>query len=110
MGDLNYSSEVSVIDVNDNSTGLAFRPGFVVPSMKLPPFWISVTNGVLSTGSLLSQAIVILIAKGLEGDYSAKTLMWVQAIFECLKRLFSVLMAFQKQIRKYNYAHLPNSS
>ena len=96
MDDTIQSTEVSVVDIEANSTGLELG-GSGRPDA---PFWISATNGAISTVSLLSQTIVILIAKGLEGDYSAKTLMWVQAACETLKRLFNTLVIFQKQIRK----------
>ena len=100
MEDANYSMEVPIIDVSENSTGLIFPPEIFVSRREDSPVWIKATNGVVSTVSLLSQAIVILIAKGLEGDYSAKTLMWVQAICETSKRLFNTILTFQNQIRE----------
>ena len=94
--------EISIIDVNDNSTSppFNFRPGFV-PFRGAPPLWAIATNGAISGVSFLLQGMVMLISKGLEGDFSAKTLMWVQALSECFKRVFFTLMTVQQQMREF---------
>ena len=50
-------------------------------------------NVFISGFGFLSQAVVILIACGLEGDFSARTLMWVQAVFEGVKRLMTISLS-----------------
>ena len=58
-------------------------------------------NLAISSASLLSQIVVILIAVGLEGDYSAKTLMWVQAVTEMLKRMSAMVFQTQQLGKKF---------
>ena len=107
----NQFNNISIIDVYENSAGFnqEARAGRVVSLRAAPPFWAVVANGGTSSVSFLSQALVILIAKGLEGDYSAKTLMWVQATFESLKRVHNVLMATQRYIREYDDTFAPQT-
>ena len=95
--------EVSMIDINENSSvpGLGFRPSSSALYGGSPPLWTIATNAGISGASFVSQAFVVLIAKGLEGDFSAKTLMWVQALFECLKRVFNSILPFQREMREY---------
>ena len=63
-------------------------------------------NLTISAMSLLSQIVVILIAFGLGGDSSAKTLMWVQALAEILKRILSILLQLQEPFGKYSLSFL----
>ena len=52
-------------------------------------------NSVISAIFAISQVIVTLIARGLEGNFSAGTLMWVQASTEMWKRLHTMLLLSQ---------------
>ena len=53
------------------------------------------SNLVTSVVAFVSQVAVILIANGLEGNFSGKTLMWVQAVCEMVKRVLSMLLLVQ---------------
>ena len=57
--------------------------------------------------SALSQIVVVLIAKGLESDFSAKTFMWVQALFEIAKRIFAIYLSIVADFCKY-FIFLPS--
>ncbi len=41
----------------------------------------------------LSQIVVVLIARGLEGDYSARTFMWVHALAQACQQLAVIYLA-----------------
>ena len=83
---------VGVVDPNENSTEPAFgftAGGFNRASRSVPLSY-TISNGIISGASLLSQVIVLLIARGLGGDFSARTLMWMQALLECFKRILNL--------------------
>ena len=83
---------VEVVDPNENSTEPAFgftAGGFNRASRSVPLSY-TISNGIISGASLLSQVIVLLIARGLGGDFSARTLMWMQALLECFKRILNL--------------------
>ena len=98
-----FGVDVAEFNENATNTGFGFRPDFS-GGFSGPPFWAVVTNWVVSGTSLVSQGVVVLIARGLEGDFSARTLMWMQAIFECFKRILSIIMTC------YSTSEFPNNN
>ena len=47
----------------------------------------------MSFFAVLSQFVIILIARGLEGDFSARTFMWVYALAQICQQLAILYMA-----------------
>merc|ERR1712226_731970 len=58
-----------------------------------PPMGLIITSLSLSFSSVVSQTLVILISIGLEGDFSAQTIMAAQALFEMMKQSINILRA-----------------
>ncbi|XP_075259907.1 uncharacterized protein LOC142351652 [Convolutriloba macropyga] len=86
-------SSLPVVDVNTTDT---------VP---IPTFQVAFSQILLSLGSvpvhvvvMSSQIIVILMSMGLEGNSSAQTLMWVQAVADILKRALIVFFVLCSNI------------
>ena len=54
---------------------------------------ILVFAALMCLTAALSQTVVILIARGLEGDFSARTFMWVHALARVCQQLAILYMA-----------------
>ena len=63
-----------------------------------------------SIGAFLTQVTTMLIAHGLEGDFSAITLMWVQAVVEIVKRLHAAVLIMIPVLSKRFCSKLGNCS
>ncbi|XP_063717846.1 uncharacterized protein LOC134844950 [Symsagittifera roscoffensis] len=74
-------------------------------------FWIVAAAASVSGVALLSQIPIVLIGLGLEGDFSAKTLMVVQAVAEMLRRAAATYLALCGAIEKEScFAHISQLS
>ena len=83
----------STLDVMSDINQTQFNVEIVSFNFLLP---LISANLVISAISVFSQIVIILIAFGLEGELSAKTMMWVQAASEMLKRITSMLLQMQQ--------------
>ena len=77
----------STVDAESSQPGAPFGPIFAsiadAEGMDAMSGIVASTHVVV----MLSQVVVILMAVGLEGNFSAQTLMWLQAAMEILKRV-----------------------
>ena len=103
MGEITVQNTTYLDDFENIIKNLAdeFSPDFT------PNVTAVLANLMISIVSALSQIVVILIAKGLEGDFSAKTFMWVQALFEIAKRIFAIYLSMVAGFCKY-FIFLPS--
>ena len=84
---------INVINSFENlSSNITQEPVESLP-FAIPPFGFIMTVSCLSMFAIVSQAIVIIISMGLEGNFSAQTIMIVQSVFEILKMTMNLQRA-----------------
>ena len=84
---------INPINLFSNLTSNVTQEPVTQEPLAIPPLGFIVTVTCLSMLAIVSQAIVIIISMGLEGNFSAQTIMVVQSFFEILKMMMNLQRA-----------------